>query len=79
MLEKCFDYRKQLPNVTAKALVIVGEKDWMCPPKQSEMIASCIPGAHLHVVADANHSVHLEKPELVTKLIREHLDSESTQ
>lgn len=39
----------------------------------SELIASKIPLARLMVVEDANHSVHLEKNELVLRAIREHL------
>lgn len=30
--EKYFDYRQDLPKITAKTLVVVGEKDWICPP-----------------------------------------------
>lgn len=75
MPEKLFDYREQLPNVTAKTLIIVGEKDWICPPKQSKDIASRIPGSRLEVIPDANHSVHHEKNELVIKLVRECLET----
>jgi len=30
--EKYFDYRQDLPRIKAKTLVIVGDKDWICPP-----------------------------------------------
>ncbi|GKT70729.1 alpha/beta hydrolase fold protein [Colletotrichum tofieldiae] len=30
--EKYFDYTDQLPNITAKTLIVVGDKDWICPP-----------------------------------------------
>lgn len=30
--EKYFDYTEQLGSISAKTLVIVGEKDWICPP-----------------------------------------------
>lgn len=30
--EKYFNYTKQLKSITAKTLVVVGEKDWICPP-----------------------------------------------
>ena len=30
--EKYFDYTEQLDSISAKTLVIVGEKDWICPP-----------------------------------------------
>lgn len=68
--EKYFDYRQDLPKITAQTLVIVGDKDWICPPKNSEFIASKIPDAELFVVANANHSVHLEKNAEVLAKIR---------
>lgn len=59
--------------ITAKTLVIVGEKDWICPLEQSMDIASRIPMADLRIIAMANHSVHLEKNDEVIELIRQHL------
>ncbi|KAJ5740865.1 Alpha/beta hydrolase fold-1 [Penicillium malachiteum] len=71
--EKYFDYREQLHLITADTLVIVGERDWICPPDQSKDIAARIPNAHLDIVPDANHSVHLEKNDEVIRLIRWYL------
>ncbi|KAI0484555.1 Alpha/Beta hydrolase protein [Xylariaceae sp. FL0804] len=71
--EKYFDYRDRLQGITADTLVIVGDKDWICPPQHSQYIASRIPKAELFLVENANHSVHLEKNEEVVKKIREHL------
>jgi pimeloyl-ACP methyl ester carboxylesterase len=61
--EKFFDYRDRLKNITAKTLVIVGENDWICPAEQSRVI---VPGA--------NHSVHLEKNNVVLGAVRELLE-----
>ncbi|EFQ35322.1 hypothetical protein CGRA01v4_13388 [Colletotrichum graminicola] len=72
--EKYFDYTAQLPEITAKTLVVVGDKDWICPPENSKLIAERIPGAKLYQVEGANHGVHAEKPELVLGRIREHLN-----
>ncbi|KKY35569.1 putative proline iminopeptidase [Diaporthe ampelina] len=71
--EKYFDYRDDLHRITARTLVIVGDKDWICPLANSELIASEVPGAQLFVVENANHSVHLEKNEEVLSRIRSHL------
>ncbi|KAJ0107000.1 hypothetical protein J7T55_011095 [Diaporthe amygdali] len=71
--EKYFDYRNDLHRITAKTLVIVGDKDWICPLGNSELIASKIPDAHLFVVENANHSVHIERNEEVLSRIRAHL------
>ncbi|KAL5438275.1 hypothetical protein PMIN07_001970 [Paraphaeosphaeria minitans] len=69
--EKYFDYRADLKKVVARTLIMVGDQDWICPPKQSEIIASHIPGSRLEIFRDANHSVHHEKNEEVIRLIRE--------
>ncbi|KAH7068511.1 Alpha/Beta hydrolase protein [Paraphoma chrysanthemicola] len=68
--EKYFDYRESLQRITAKTLIIVGEQDWICPPSQSRLMAARIPNAQLHVFADANHSVHIEKNSEVIATIR---------
>lgn len=41
--------------------------------ENSRIIADGIPGADLLIVPGANHSVHIEKPEIVLKRIREFL------
>ncbi|KAH6894677.1 Alpha/Beta hydrolase protein, partial [Thelonectria olida] len=71
--EKYFDYTNKLGDITAKTLVIVGDKDWICPPENSELIAERVPNAELFVVDKANHSVHSEQPVLVLSKIREFL------
>ncbi|KAF8862477.1 alpha/beta-hydrolase [Acephala macrosclerotiorum] len=71
--EKYFDYRDQLKNISAKTLVLVGEKDWICPPDQSQFIAHSIPKATLAIFPNANHGVHLEKNVEVLAKIREFL------
>ncbi|KAF6812584.1 proline iminopeptidase [Colletotrichum musicola] len=71
--EKYFDYTDRLTEITAKTLVVVGDKDWICPPENSKMIAERIPDAELFMVENANHGVHAEKPEIVLPKIRSHL------
>ncbi|KAJ5946694.1 Alpha/beta hydrolase fold-1 [Penicillium verhagenii] len=71
--EKFFNYTDRLQYIVANTLVVVGERDWICPPELSKEIASRIPSARLEVIAGANHSVHLEKNAEVIELIRQHL------
>ncbi|WVW85963.1 hypothetical protein I302_108001 [Kwoniella bestiolae CBS 10118] len=71
--EKYFDYRPKLKEITAKTLIVVGEKDWICPPSQSKIIHEGIIGSQLLVVPNANHSVHQEKNEEVIAAIRRFL------
>ncbi|KAI1064483.1 hypothetical protein LB506_007974 [Fusarium annulatum] len=74
--EKYFDYVDQLGSIQAKTLVIVGDQDWICPPvlDNSRLIADRIRNAELLVVPGANHSVHIEKTDLVISRIRQFLE-----
>ncbi|RDW64245.1 hypothetical protein BP5796_10747 [Coleophoma crateriformis] len=74
--EKYFDYREGLKTVSVPALVLVGEKDWICPLEESKLIAQTLPKSRLLVVKDANHSVHLEQNKFVLYNIRDFLKSE---
>ncbi|HXN86212.1 MAG TPA: alpha/beta fold hydrolase [Candidatus Binataceae bacterium] len=46
----------RLPQIKAPTLVITGAKDVLIPAKNSELIASRIPGAKLHLIANAGHA-----------------------
>lgn len=71
--DKYYDVRAALPGIACPTFVVVGANDWICPPNQSHVIASAIPGAELLVVEGANHPVHIEKKELVLARIRDFL------
>lgn len=68
--EKYFDYRDQLPSIIIPTLIIVGEKDWICPVTQSILMSQLIPNSELQVISGSNHSVHLEKPDIVLEKIK---------
>ncbi|GGH50909.1 alpha/beta fold hydrolase [Frigidibacter albus] len=59
--EKEHDLREALRAVGVPTLVFCGEKDWICPPSQSRLIAELMPQAELWEVPGANHSCHIEK------------------
>ncbi|GMF07739.1 unnamed protein product [Ambrosiozyma monospora] len=63
--EKYFDYTSQLKLFKKPTLIIVGEKDWICPPSQSKKIHDLVDNSKLVVVPNANHSAHLEYPDFV--------------
>ncbi|WVQ94991.1 hypothetical protein IAU59_002083 [Kwoniella sp. CBS 9459] len=69
--EKYFDYRDRLKKIIAPTLIVVGEKDWICPPSQSEIIHRGVPNSQLLIVPNANHSVHHEKNAEVIQAIRD--------
>src|SRR5215813_9335628 len=46
----------RLPHIKAPTLVITGAKDVLIPARNSELLAERIPGAKLHLIANAGHS-----------------------
>ncbi len=52
-------------------VVIVGGKDRLTPWPLSEEIVAAVPGAELVLDPGAGHVIMLERPELVTKQLRE--------
>lgn len=67
------DLRAHLHLITVPTLVIVGELDAETPPCYSEHLAAHIPGARLVVVPGAGHLSNLERPDIVNRLVAEHL------
>src|SRR5260370_26393775 len=64
---KTFD---RLPEIKAPTLVITGAADVLIPAKNSEIIASQIPGAKLHLIAGAGHAFMSEgRPEFMKVFI----------
>jgi 3-oxoadipate enol-lactonase/4-carboxymuconolactone decarboxylase len=64
-----FDLRDSLAKVTARTLVIAGERDPATPVAESELLAEGNPGARLEVVPDAAHLANVERPGAVSDLM----------
>jgi 3-oxoadipate enol-lactonase len=69
-----YDVRDALPKIQCPALVITGEKDRSCPPKDHEFIAQRIPCAQLVVVPGASHTVPEEQVEIFNHTVLRFLD-----
>lgn len=52
-----FDLRERLPAVSAQALVITGDEDFICGPICAEEICAGVKGARMVVVGDAGHEL----------------------
>jgi proline iminopeptidase len=52
-----YDVVDRLPSIKVPTMVMCGDSDWICPPSQSRLIASKIPGSKLVVVPNSNHGV----------------------
>lgn len=73
--EKEHDLRALLPQMTVPVLAFCGEKDWICPPSQTKLIAELCPNAQAWLVPGANHACHHEKNAEVLARIRAFLAS----
>jgi 3-oxoadipate enol-lactonase len=67
------DLRAELPLIQSPTLVISGSDDQATPVEQQHQIAQAIPGARHEVVGPAAHIVAVEQPELINRLIAEHV------
>lgn len=64
-----YDQRDHLPRVTARTLVIAGDRDPATPLAHAELLAEGIPGARLAVVPEAAHLANVERPAVVSGLM----------
>jgi pimeloyl-ACP methyl ester carboxylesterase len=68
-----FDLRPALGRISAPALVITGEDDFICGPVSAREVADGIDGAQLVLLADCGHFVFVEQPERFAEAIRSFL------
>jgi 3-oxoadipate enol-lactonase len=66
------DLRPGLSLIKAPALVVAGAQDPAVPPEQMRELAAAIPGSRFVVVPGA-HVPPIEHPDIVTRLLLEHL------
>jgi 3-oxoadipate enol-lactonase len=68
------DQREDVAAIEAPTLVISASDDPSAPPDHGRLLAERIPDARFELLEQARHLVSLEKPDLVTPLILEHLE-----
>ncbi len=64
------DARAGLTAIQAETIVICGRQDSITPQPVAEEMAAAIPGAHLHIIGNCGHLAPLERPQIVTGLMR---------
>ena len=69
------DSRALLPTIAVPTLCLVGELDDETPPAYCQYIADRIPGARLEVIPSAGHLLSAEAPDLVNRLLIEHIEA----
>jgi 3-oxoadipate enol-lactonase len=68
-----WDPGDELAAIRAPTLVLAGSEDPATPPAQGESIARRIPGARLSVLDGAGHLANLERADVFSRLLLEHL------
>ena len=68
-----YDVRARLGEIRTPTLVVVGEADWVCPPRASRAIAAGLPAAELLVLPEAGHFPFGEQPEAFAAAARRFL------
>lgn len=67
------DYIENLKSVSVPTLIIQGEKDLLFPPFMAKEVAEAIPNASLEIIANAGHTLNLEKTDKVIEAIKKFL------
>lgn len=67
------DAAGRLEQVTAPALIVVGDDDVCTPPRYSRELFDLLPDAELVTIPDAGHCAVFEKPDAVAGVIRDFL------
>ena len=70
-----FDVLDRLGEVRVPTLVVCGDDDPGTPAEGNRLIASRIPGARYHEIADARHIPMADHPELYSRLLLEWIDA----
>ncbi len=72
---RTFDLRPELGRITAPTLIVAGRHDWICPPEFSEEIHRLIPGSRLEIFEDSSHSIRVDEPDRLIRIIFEAVQS----
>jgi pimeloyl-ACP methyl ester carboxylesterase len=65
--------RARLRTVSAPALLVWGLEDVALVPELTEGLEAWVPDVRVERIADASHWVQHERPDLVNRLLLEHL------
>jgi 3-oxoadipate enol-lactonase len=70
-----FDVRDRLAEIQCPTLIVAGARDVTVPFAAKALLARSIPGARLRVVDDSGHVTPHDQPEVLTRLLVEHVSS----
>lgn len=64
-----FDFRTEIPTITAPTLIVCGGDDPGAPPTESKHIASLLPNGRFEEIPGARHLPNVERPEIFNRLM----------
>ena len=68
-----FDMRRELAQVSAPTLVLVGEDDIITTPNQAQVLADVLPDARFHVFPETGHNPFVEETEVFIRIVADFL------
>ncbi len=69
------DLRPELPRISAPTMVVAGADDHAISPEHGAAIAKAVSGSSFVTVADAAHLANVEQPDVITRLMLDHLSA----
>ena len=63
--------KKRIHRVQAPTLLVWGKEDRLVPLVYADEFTRRLPGARVETVSDAGHAPHLERPDVVARLVRD--------
>jgi pimeloyl-ACP methyl ester carboxylesterase len=73
---RALDTLDRLGGINAPTLVVVGEQDLLTPPRQAKAVADAVPKARYELVTGpgSSHSLHIERPDDLVRIVTGFLD-----
>lgn len=72
-----FDFIPKLQKISVPTLVLAGQEDWICSPKQSEIIVNKIPHAKLKIFKNCGHSIAVDAQDQYINIIKKFIKKKS--
>ncbi|HLB41933.1 MAG TPA: alpha/beta fold hydrolase [Gammaproteobacteria bacterium] len=74
-----FNYISKLKKITSPTLILAGQNDWVCSPKQSRIIADSIPNSKLKIFKKCGHALAVDVNDKYIKEVKIFLKRNSSK
>lgn len=72
---RSFNLIPKLKKITCPTLILAGEKDWICSPQQSKVMAKEIPNAQLKILKNCGHAIAVDAHTKYINIIQKFMKS----